>query len=70
MSGSVLVEMGELVRATPQLGAPAVQVAAWYERKAQLLDHIARSGDSGSSRIAALARQVHQHAARLAVRAS
>lgn len=63
--GSVLVEMGALVRAIPRAGAPAADVAAWYERKARLLEHIAEDGGSGSADAARLARQAHRRAAEL-----
>lgn len=66
MSAPVLVEMGQVLRSTPRADAPAVVVAAWYERKAELFEHVARDtyGPEADT-AAALARQAHQHAAEL-----
>lgn len=39
-----LVEMTKVMLAKPGPGASDVEVAAWYELKAQLLEHIAADG--------------------------
>ncbi|WP_156994065.1 hypothetical protein [Pseudonocardia acaciae] len=52
----VLAEIGALMRSAPRPSAPAGDVAAWYERKAELLEHVAADlldrgpvmGDAGS----------------------
>lgn len=41
MSGSVLIEMGQVLRAVPRPDAPVTEVAAWYVAKAALLEHVA-----------------------------
>jgi len=59
----VLVEIGALLRATPGPDAPAVVVAAWYERKAELFEHVARWEYGPEAKdAAALAEQAHRHA--------
>jgi hypothetical protein len=53
---STLVEIGELVRARPGPAATPGQVAAWYERKAVVLGHIAaETGDPAAARNSRLA---------------
>ncbi|MGH3468909.1 MAG: hypothetical protein ACRDQF_14405 [Thermocrispum sp.] len=61
MSYPILREMGEVLRTAPRANASAAEVAAWYERKAVLWEHIA--ADEASERHAALAqaRLAHQH---------
>lgn len=66
---STLIEMGAVLRAMPGPDAPVAEVAAWYERKATLLEHLAtETGPStlDGQRAAALARQAHVRAAALA----
>jgi hypothetical protein len=67
MAGSVLVEIGEVVRATPRPGANPVEVACWYRRKAMLLEHIAAEGGAGEAGAVVAARQARQRAAELYV---
>ncbi|MHA6629151.1 hypothetical protein ACU61A_27265 [Pseudonocardia sichuanensis] len=62
---SVLVEIGEVVRATPRPGAQPVEVAAWYQRKARLLEHIAVDGGTGAAGAVECARQARRRAAEL-----
>ena len=62
MSASTLREMTQLHLSRPAVNAPAVVVAAWYERKATLLEHLAAEGTAGAR---ALALEAHRHAARL-----
>lgn len=65
MARSVLEEMTLLMLAVPGPKAADVEVAAWYERKAHLLEHIAEGGgpDADFARVQAVA--AHRHAARL-----
>jgi hypothetical protein len=65
MARSVLEEMTLLMLAVPGPRAPGPEVAAWYERKAHLLEHIAQDGgpDADFARDQALA--AHRHAERL-----
>ncbi len=62
MSASTLCELGRLHLTRPTADAPAVVVAAWYERKAVLLEHLAREGTGDAARLAV---EAHQHAALL-----
>ena len=62
---STLVEMGELIRSRPGLAAPVAEVAAWYERKAVVLGHIAtETGDTDAEQCS---QQAHAHAVALLV---
>lgn len=61
MTSSTLQEMTRLHLSRPESDAPTVVVAAWYERKAVLLEHLAAE-DSHARRLAV---EAHQHAARL-----
>jgi hypothetical protein len=55
-SVSTLVEIGDLLRTRPGLDAPRSVVAAWYERKAVVLHHIAdQDGDSEAERCSRVA---------------
>lgn len=62
MSASTLCELGRLHWTRPAADAPAVVVAAWYRRKATVLEHLATEGTGDFARLAA---EAHQHAARL-----
>lgn len=63
---STLVEIGELMRARPGLHTPPEQVAAWYERKAVVLHHIAdETGDAGAEQCS---QRAHAHAVALLAR--
>lgn len=53
---STLLEIGELARTRPALDATAAELAAWYERKALMLQ-----GES----LVDLAVAAHEHAVRL-----
>jgi hypothetical protein len=44
-----LVEMTRVMLAKPGPGASDIEVAAWYELKAQLLEHIAADGGPGAT---------------------
>lgn len=59
---STLREMTRLHATRPAVDAPAGVVAAWYERKAVLLEHLAAEGTTGARRLAV---EAHQHAARV-----
>lgn len=65
MARSVLEEMTLLMLAVPGPRAADPEVAAWYERKAHLLEHIAQSGGPDADFARAQAVMAHQHAARL-----
>jgi hypothetical protein len=57
---TILAEMTKVVLATPGSGASDDEVAAWYELKAHLLEHIAAEGGPDTeeaSRQAVLARR-------------
>lgn len=65
---STLIEMGALLRSVPGPDAPAAEVAAWYERKATLLEHVAMEAGpitEDGQRAAALARRARVRAAAL-----
>lgn len=62
MSASTLREMTHLHLSRPAADAPAAVVAAWYERKAALLEHLAAEGTTGAR---GWAIEAHQHATRL-----
>jgi hypothetical protein len=62
---SALIEMGEVLRSVPGPDAPAAVVAAWYERKADLFEHVAVEGGPDAHGAAVLAEQAHRHAAEL-----
>jgi hypothetical protein len=62
---SVMEEMTSLMLAVPSLAAPPGEVAAWYERKANLLEFIAADGGMDAPFAHKLAAAAHQHAARL-----
>lgn len=64
---STLVALGELDRARPGAHADGVVVAAWYARKAVVLEQIADDARLESERdmFRALARQARAHADRL-----
>lgn len=53
---STLVEIGELARTRPALDATAEELAAWYERKARMLQREC---------LEEFADQAHEHAVRL-----
>jgi len=65
MTGSTLREMTRLHLSRPAADAPVAVVAAWYERKAVLLEHLAAEHAHGAARLAV---QAHQHATRLMTR--
>lgn len=65
MSHQILREIGRLQRCAPRPDAPAEVVAAWYERKAVLFEHIAADGDARPSDALRQARLAHQHAVQL-----
>lgn len=60
---STLVELGELIRSRPGLDTPPEQVAAWYERKAVVLGHLA--AETGDPDAAECGRVAHEHAVAL-----
>lgn len=68
LAGSVLVEMGQLSRSVPGVGASPVVVAAWYESKAVLFEHVAAEGGLDAAKAAVIAEHAHRHAARLLAR--
>jgi len=63
---TTLEEMGHVMRAAPGPAAGVREVADWYRRKAQLLDHLATgSPDAEANRMHALADLARDHAADL-----
>jgi hypothetical protein len=65
MARSILEEMTLLMLAVPGPRAADAEVAAWYERKAHLLEHIASDGGPDADFARDQAAAAHQHAARL-----
>ena len=59
---TTLEEMGHVMRTAPRPGAPVREIADWYHRKAQLLDHLATEEGATMHALADLARD---HAAAL-----
>ncbi len=59
---NVLAKMGALHLTRPAADAPDVAIAAWYERKAEVFEHLADAGTAGAADQAV---QAHSHAARL-----
>jgi hypothetical protein len=64
---ATLVEIGELARTRPTADATVSEVAAWYERKAIVLRHVAVASDAPSERdtYTRLADTAHAHACEL-----
>lgn len=63
---TTLEEMGHVMRTAPRPGAPVREVADWYRRKAQLLDHLATgSATEEGANMHALADLARDHAAAL-----
>jgi hypothetical protein len=62
---SVLEEMTSLMIAVPDTSARSPEVAAWYQRKASLLDRIAAEGGPDAEFVRGQAIAAHRHAARL-----
>lgn len=66
MADSVLVELGRLSRSVPRPGAPVIEIAAWYERKAALLERAAGEDRDGSAAVLTIeAGRARRRAARL-----
>lgn len=59
---NTLAELCELHRCRPSVEASPVEVAAWYERKARVFEHLAAQG---STTAAMQAEAAHRHAAAL-----
>lgn len=59
---SPLREMGLVMRAVPRPDASAAEVADWYERKAELWEHLAADGGEEAAMALERARVAHQHA--------
>lgn len=68
MSG--LREMTEVILSVPGPQASKTEVAAWYERKARLLEQIAAEGGPDSDQVSALALLAHRRSAALIDRAA
>lgn len=71
--GSILIELGALMRSTPTTLAPAGEVAAWCDAKAAVLTRMARHNTTLAEdvlRLAGQARAARQHAARVRSTAS
>ena len=63
---TTLEEMGHVMRAAPGPAAGAREVADWYHRKAELLDHLATGSPAAeATRMHALADLARDHAAEL-----
>jgi hypothetical protein len=65
---AVLVEMTALSLCRPALDASVEVVAAWYEAKSRLHEHIAAAGGPDAAREIAYAVAAHQHALTLLAR--
>jgi hypothetical protein len=63
---TVLDDLAALAWSRPGLDASAAEQAAWYERKATMLDHAAAKGGLDPLVAARWARDARRHAARLA----
>ena len=59
---NTLAELQHLSLSRPGLDSPTASVAAWYERKAEVLEHLAAQG---SPEVAELAATAHDHAIEL-----
>jgi hypothetical protein len=59
---NVLIEMTALDRNRPAPDAPPEIVAAWYEAKARLHEHIAAVGGPDAAQASAWATAAHEHA--------
>ena len=62
---SAAVALTELLRLMPNVEAPADVRAAWFDRKGEVLDLIAGTGDPGAAEAHRLALHAHAHAARI-----
>lgn len=62
MSHQILREIARLQLARPAVNAAPAVVAAWYELKAELLEHLVADGDLPASEALRLARIAHDHA--------
>ena len=62
---NVLSEMTSLAFRRPAAGADSATVAAWFEAKARLHEHLARQGGADSARENALALSAHRRASQL-----
>lgn len=62
---NVLSEMTALAFRRPTAGTDVETVAAWYEAKARLHEHLARQGGSDSGREAAIAAKAHERSRQL-----
>ena len=67
---NVLSEMTTLAFARPAADSDATTVAAWFEAKARLHEHLARQGGADSARASALARSAHRKASALLLAAA
>jgi hypothetical protein len=61
----LLEELGHLSRSMPGPSASASEIAHWYERKANMLEHIAAEGGSGRQIALRQAEAAHRHATEL-----
>lgn len=68
MTSSTLREMTRLHLSRPAADAPVAVVAAWYVRKAVLMQHLAAEHTHGADDAARLAVQAQEHATRLMTR--
>lgn len=62
---NVLIEMTALSISRPTSTASAEQLAAWYEAKARLHEHLAAESSGDSAHESALAAQAYEHSMRL-----
>lgn len=70
MTMTVLEEMTRLMLAVPGPNATDDDVAAWYERKAHLLEHIAAEGGPDAEQTRGQAEAAHRRSARLRARST
>lgn len=62
---NVLIEMTALSIGRPSADASVETIAAWYEAKSKLHEHIAAQGGPDSARESAIAAAAHDHALQL-----
>lgn len=65
MTRTVLAELTRLMLAVPGPDATGDEVAAWYDLKAQLLEHIAAEGGPDAEQTRSQAQAAHRRSARL-----
>ncbi len=62
---NILIEMTTLSMARPTAGASNEDIAAWFDAKARLHEHLAAQGGSDAAHEFALAESAHRRSLRL-----